>query len=215
MITANRRRRGPQVIDPKFQYKVIARVGGISLFYFTFCVATAILLPSVMSWIGISKTGAGDELGFRVEVLLKVLLIPLLVSFAGMCVHGLQETFRVAGPAYRLKSVFAKVDNLTIPRGVIIRRDDHLQEATAAANDALIRVHDHLVEAQKLGLELRQSVSNDAAPDPQEWAGVQRQVDALVANLSEFDLSGVCEPAPSQEEPAPRAATPSEPVSVP
>ncbi len=207
MKTPNRRH-SSQIIDKKFQYRIIARIGGIGLFYFSFCLATAIFLPSLFAKMGVGGPESGDQFAFRMEILFKVLLVPLLVSFVGMWIQGLQETFRVAGPAYRLRTVFSQLKSLSISRGVKTREKDYLQDTTAVVNEGLIRVHDHLEHLQKVGVDVQRMLKSNSPPDAETWDQVSKTMNQLVDGLFQFELQSAVETSAPAHEPSKEAPTP-------
>ena len=125
-------RRTNRVIDPSFQRGVMKRVGGMALFYFLFCLFVSVAMPIAIAIVTSERESALAQVAFRLEVMFKVLLAPLAVTFIALWVHGMQETFRIAGPNYRFKVVLAQLRDRCIPRGVKIREDDSLQDTARA-----------------------------------------------------------------------------------
>jgi hypothetical protein len=135
-------RRGKILIDRDFQLKFIGRLGGLLFFYLLLFLVIAIVAPVVFTFLGDPPEWALMETAFRVEVLLRLILAPLVCTFLCVFAHGVLETFRIAGPNYRFKQVFGAVQKLRVPRGVQVRKGDYLQDTAKEFDAALVAVHD-------------------------------------------------------------------------
>ena len=189
------RRRKQRLIDPEFQQQMILRLGGISLFYFLMCLLVAVAVPMGIAYLSGSSEEALAQTAFRLEVLFKVLLVPLLVTFAALWVHGIQETFRIAGPNFRFKAVMTQMQSLVIPRGVRTRKNDLLQDTAREFDQALIRIHDLMASLKAAGQEAAEA-TRSAAPGCTE-AQHQQAVEATEELASMLERVQLVGPAPT------------------
>jgi len=142
-------RRGKLLIDRDIQLRFIGRLGGLLAFYVLLFLVISIVAPVLFTLIGNSADGALSEAAFRVEVLLRIILAPLLCTFVCLFAHGMLETFRIAGPQYRFRAVFRELERLHVPRGVRIRKGDYLQDSAAAFDRALVALHDQVAALKR------------------------------------------------------------------
>ncbi len=203
------------LIDRGFQLGLIGRMGGMFAFYLLLFLVISILAPMAFTFLGDPPEWALMETSFRIDVLLRLFLAPLLCTFLCMFAHGVLETFKIAGPNFRFKAVMKDLARMRLPRGVRIRKDDYLQETASEFDAALVALHERVrslkersgAASRKVGAALGSSKS-EAAQDA--LAAV-----ALVdEELATFELCGqapTCEPLPPSVdavEPVPQARTP-------
>lgn len=207
-------RRKKVLIDREFQLGFIWRLGGVLFFYLLVFLMVSVVAPVGFTLAGSEAEWAMMEVAYRVQVLLNLVLAPMVCTFLCLFVHGVLETFRIAGPNYRFKAVFGDLSRGRLPRGVQIRANDYLQDTARDLNEALISVHDRVAgwrEQSAAALaEVRESGSTSA-------------LEELCDQLAQIDLVGqapACkplDPARSVEEPQdviaePKAVEP-EPVA--
>ena len=206
------------LIDRDFQLRFILRLGGALCFYLLLFLVISVVAPVVFTFLGDPPEWALMETAFRVEVLLRLMLAPLVCTFLCLFVHGVMETFRIAGPNYRYKAVMRDMARLRLPRGVATRKGDLLQDTTAEFDRALVAIHDQIAAvrddarqaAEKTGAALG-ALRGEAAEE------AFAALDALERRLAAFELvsrAPACEPiasgAPvvSPTEPEPASAAP-------
>ena len=203
MTEQRHERRRRILIDREFQLRFIGRLGGVLFFYLLLFLVISIVAPVAFTFLGDPPEWAVMETAFRVEVLLRLILAPLVCTFLCLFFHGVLETFRVAGPNYRFKAVFRSLQKLEIPRGVQIRKADFLQDSAAALDEALVAVHDHVfalnrdarAALDKVRTALRNS-DDDAARD------AIAAVEGLEQGLSKFTFctrAPQCKPIPTTD----------------
>lgn len=140
----NIERRKTVLIDRDFQLSFIGRLGGFLLFYLLLFLVIAIVAPVVFTFLGDPPEWALMETAFRVEVLMRLILAPLVCTFLCLFAHGVLETFRIAGPNFRFKAVMRDLSRLRVPRGVQVRKSDLLQDTAAEFHQALVVLHDQI-----------------------------------------------------------------------
>ena len=165
------------LIDREFQLGFIARFGGFLLFYLLLFIVIAVVGPVGFALLGDDSEWAQMEVAFRVDVLLRLILAPIVCTFLCLFIHGVIETFRVAGPNYRFKQIFKDLARLRIPEGVRVRKSDYLQDTALGLNEALITLHRHVaVSRQKSQEALRRLQRGDTTAG---MASVQELGDLL------------------------------------
>lgn len=198
MKTANPRpvseQRRTVLIDRDFQLRFIGRLGGVLFFYLLLFLAIAIVAPVAFTFLGDPPEWALMETAFRVEVLLRLILAPLVCTFLCLFAHGVLETFRIAGPNFRFKSVMRDLARLRIPRGVTVRRSDLLQDTAAEFHQALVVLHDHVASLRLAAAEAtsRAGEALESAPEAERVRAVAA-LRELEKQLGAFELVG-CAP---------------------
>lgn len=191
-------RRSQRLIDREFQQKMILRLGGIMVFYFLMCLLVVIAVPMALAYVSGSKEEALAQAAFRLEVLFKVLLVPLLVTFAALWIHGIQETFRIAGPNYRFKAVMKQLHSLVLPRGVNVRDADLLQDTAAEFDRALVRLHDWAASVQTASREAvhaaREATPGCSADEHRRSVETAEALSRLLAQVELVGAAPACEP---------------------
>jgi hypothetical protein len=147
--TQERERRGRILVDRDFQLRFIGRLGGTLLFYLLLFLVISIVAPVAFTFLGDPPEWAVMETAFRVEVLLRLILAPLVCTFLCLFFHGILETFRIAGPNHRFKTIFRGLQEFRVPRGVQIRKGDFLQDTAREFDEALVAVHDQVLLMQQ------------------------------------------------------------------
>src|SRR5262245_22610392 len=99
------RKRATVLIDREFQLRFIVRLAGVLFFYLLVFLLISVVAPVGFTFLGDAPDWALTETAFRVEVLLRLILAPLVCTFLCLFAHGVIETFRIAGPNYRFKAV--------------------------------------------------------------------------------------------------------------
>jgi hypothetical protein len=202
-------RRRRILIDREFQLRFIGRLGGVLFFYLLLFLVISIVAPVAFTFLGDPPEWAVMETAFRVEVLLRLILAPLVCTFLCLFFHGVLETFRVAGPNYRFKSVFRSLLKLEIPRGVQIRKADFLQDMARDFDEALVALHDHVFN---LNAEARAAAEKVRGAIGASEDGAARDAVAAVENLvRELAKFSFCTRAPECK-PIANADAPAEPV---
>jgi len=202
------------LIDRDFQLRFILRLGGALCFYLLLFLVISVVAPVVFTFLGDPPEWALMETAFRVEVLLRLMLAPLVCTFLCLFAHGVMETFRIAGPNYRYKVVMRDMARLRVPRGVATRKGDLLQDTTDEFDRGLVAIHDQIASARE---EMRLAVEKThAALGSTRGEAVEEAYAALGSlerKLAAFELVGrapVCEPIASGAS----ASEPVEPMAV-
>src|SRR6185295_7047708 len=133
--------------------RFIGRLGIVLFFYLLVFLVISVVAPVAFTFLGDAPDWAMTETAFRVEVLLRLILAPLVCTFLCLFAHGVLETFRVAGPNYRYKAVLRDLANLRIPRGVRTRKGDYLHDTTAAFDQALTSMHDYVRDLKSASVD--------------------------------------------------------------
>jgi len=198
-------RRRKILIDRDFQLRFIGRLAGVLLFYLLLFIVISIVAPVAFTFLGDPPEWAVMETAFRVEVLLRLILAPLVCTFLCLFFHGVLETFRIAGPNYRFKAVFRAMQQLRLPRGVQIRKGDLLQDTAREFDEALVALHDEVaglkesvrVAAEKLRAAL--PAAEDGAA--REAVAAMAQVEASVGRFEMCSRAPACQPAAAGQQP--------------
>jgi hypothetical protein len=140
--------RSTVLIDRPFQLGFIGRLGGALFFYFLLFLVISVVAPVAFTFLGDPPEWAMMEAAFRVEVLLRIVLAPLLCTFVCLFAHGVLETFRIAGPNHRFKAVARDLQSLRLPRGLRVRKGDLLQETADELHRGLVAIHDQVAGAR-------------------------------------------------------------------
>jgi len=218
----SRPKRSRVLIDREFQVRFIVRLGVVLFFYLLVFLLISIVAPVAFTFLGDAPDWALTETSFRVEVLLRLILAPLVCTFLCLFAHGILETFRIAGPNFRFKTVLRDVANLRLPRGVATRKGDYLRDTTAEFDRALTVLHDTVRDLKKLGAAATASVK-DALTEAPAGAASRRALDAvgeIVQRLDRFELVSAapqCRPIASDDAPVEPSAVrvPTLPAAAP
>lgn len=224
--TRVRGRRATVLVDREFQLRFITRLGGLLFFYLLLFLLISVVAPVAFTFLGDPPEWALTETAFRVEVLMRLILAPLVCTFLCLFCHGVLETFKVAGPNYRYKAVLRDVAGLRIPRGVRTRKGDYLRETTDAFDHALTTLHDCVRDLQRSSRDAAAKVKDALvdAPASDATRAALAAVEQVEAGLARFALLSrapecrplaledapveSCEPAAGSASPAPAEQAP-------
>ncbi len=204
------------LIDRDFQLRFIGRLGGALCFYFLLFLVISVVAPGAFTFLGDPPEWAMMETAFRVEVLLRIVLAPLLCTFICLFAHGVLETFRIAGPNFRFKSVARDLQQLRLPRGLRIRKGDLLQDTADELHRGLVAMHDQLAavksDAGAAIEQARQALQAARTGDADQALAALSRVEQAI---DRFELVG-CAPgcAPECATGARDVKTPVEPLAV-
>ena len=113
-------------------------------------------LAIILAGLGAFLFGATSSQGWRLALaaqdpylLLLVVAAPLFLPLVVSFLLAFRMTFRIAGPIHRHVTVYEGIANGSLPRGIRTRKGDELGELTAAADQALRRLHEHLATIQE------------------------------------------------------------------
>jgi hypothetical protein len=198
-------RRRTILIDREFQLRFIGRLGGVLFFYLLLFLVISIVAPVAFTFLGDPPEWAVMETAFRVEVLLRLILAPLICTFLCLFFHGVLETFRVAGPNYRFKAVFRGLQQLQLPRGVQIRKADFLQDTAREFDEALVALHDHVLGLQKesraASEKTRAALSGQDEPAARAAIAAVESVERELAGFTMCTRAPACRPISEVQEP--------------
>lgn len=204
--TRTRGRRAKVLVDREFQLRFITRLGGLLFFYLLLFLLISVVAPVAFTFLGDPPEWALTETAFRVEVLLRLILAPLVCTFLCLFCHGVLETFKVAGPNYRYKAVLRDLARFRVPRGVRTRKGDYLRETTDAFDQALTTIHDHVREMQRMSRDAAAKVT-DALVDARNVEASRaallavKQIEEALARYTLLSRAPECRPVPLEERP--------------
>jgi len=185
----DRRRR--IVVDRELQLRLVTRIAAAFLGSLLFFLAVALGTPLFLgAMTGIPDWGL-SSFGMRVRFLFAFVALPLLAALLILFAVGVRSTFGVAGPLYRFCQVFRDLAALRIPRGVRIRKDDHLQDPARLFDGALVALHDHLDELQERARAAADELESQIDADPRlldSLQGLRAELHALRAGLESVEL---------------------------
>lgn len=181
----NRRRKF--LVDPSFQMGLMARLLlflAVDLVLFFMLAVCAPAAFGVMT--GQAEWGLMEALS-RLDSLAVAIVLPLSCTFVVLFGQGIHETFRIAGPVFRLRSVLAGLRTRVLPRGVRIRKRDYLQDVADEMNAALVQLHDDVASLQQSIRDLHEHVTASA---PIDADAVRRRVAELRDQVNRYQLCG-------------------------
>lgn len=208
-------RRKRVLIDREFQLRFITRLGGVLFFYLLLFLLVSVVAPVAFTFLGDPPEWALTETAFRVEVLLRLILAPLVCTFLCLFAHGMLETFKIAGPNYRYKVVLRDLAQLRIPRGVRTRKGDYLRETTETFDLALATLHDCVRDLQRSSRDAVAKVKDALADAPAGDAAraALAAVTRIETDLARFSLvtrAPECKPIAAEDPPVEPCETASE-----
>ena len=183
-------KRSKVLIDREFQLRFISRLGVVLFFYLLVFLLISVVAPVAFTLMSDAPDWALTETAFRVEVLLRLILAPLLCTFLCLFAHGVIETFRIAGPNFRFKAVLRDLAKLRLPRGVTTRRGDYLRDTAAEFDKALIVLHDGVRDLKRLSTEAsaRTREALQDAPQGEATTAALAALDEMAKRLARFEL---------------------------
>ena len=134
-------RRAAVLIDQRLQTSLMVRSAVAIAVSCGLFVGLAFLTPALLS----SSESAGwlrTETQYRLEAFGQFVFLPLASSMLILFTFGVLETFKIAGPNYRMKSVLDSINARYIPRGIQFRKRDYLQDTRQKLDQFLISLHD-------------------------------------------------------------------------
>ena len=183
-------KRSKVLIDREFQLRFISRLAVVLFFYLLVFLLISVVAPVAFTLLSDAPDWALTETAFRVEVLLRLILAPLLCTFLCLFAHGVIETFRIAGPNFRFKAVLRDLAQLRLPRGVTTRRGDYLRDTAAEFDKALIVLHDGVRDLKRLNKEAsaRTREALQDAPQGEATTAALAALDEMAKRLARFEL---------------------------
>jgi hypothetical protein len=204
--TSFKKRRARILIDRDFQIRFMARLGGVLVFYLLLFLLISVVAPVAFTFLGDPPEWALTETAFRVEVLLRLILAPLVCTFLCLFAHGVLETFKIAGPNYRYKAVLRDLSALKIPRGVRTRKGDYLRETTDTFDAALTTLHDCVRDLQRSSRDavakMKDALADVPASDASRAAlAAVTRIDTDLARFSLLSRAPECKPVTVDDPP--------------
>lgn len=132
------------------ELRLLGRHSLVLLASFVFFVTLSLTLPAAIGYLAGTPLAGITELLRRSELLLTAVLLPLAATLLALFGFGLREVLRLAGPERRLIDAGLHLQQLSLPRGLKVRRDDYLQLAVKELNLGLERLHDEVGELQSI-----------------------------------------------------------------
>lgn len=158
-------------------------------------VLLAWLLPLLASGATDAPKWAREQTAAQMESFVATILVPLAITFVFLFIHGLRESFRIAGPAYRFRMVFQDLRALRIPSAVHLRNGDYLQDTAAEFGATLKTLQAELLRLRRLGRSASEELARaqDAGGDAAAMQRAAQAVTSIEAAVARFTLMG---PAP-------------------
>ncbi len=179
------------LIDAGFQLRFVTRLIGTLCFYLFVFFLISIGAPIAFTFLGDPSDWAVTEAAFRVEVVLRLILAPLLCTFLCLFFHGILETFRIAGPNHRFKQVFRELRNFRLPRGMEIRKGDYLQDTARDLDESLVALHDQVARLQQQARAAVVAARAACSAEENEASGAAAAaIEAVEQGLARFELRG-------------------------
>lgn len=203
--------------DRKLQIRFTLRITSIACACTILFFGLSVLAPAVF---GKLIRGTPDwsvlKAVTQIEVLVYGVFLPLLGTYLVLLGLGLKESFAIAGPALRFRTVFADMERGTIPRGVGIRAKDYLQDTAHQLDQTLILLHDRVQRLQGLSQEAQNCLAGIAsASGDKDQQQLQSTLDQIHEELGSFRLCGPAPACQPHETPSQPQVTPAdqEPVA--
>ena len=203
------------LLDREFQLRFIRRLGGLMLLYFFMFLCIAAIAPLTLGLLGVSPEWAEMMSSQHLGMLVRVFLAPALFTIICVFAHGVIETFRIAGPSFRFRTVFESLQARGIPRGVRIREGDYMHNTAQAFDKALTVLHDDLAELSRAGQQAAGALEDVPRGAWDKALGEVRasvcEINAILERYTLLSAAPHCQPL----EPAQAAATAAEAVVEP
>ena len=135
-------RRKRNLIDKSVQLGLPGRLAVTAVAAFLLFFLLVFFAPVISGWLnGDPVVGLRESLR-RAGEFGWIAILPLAAAFLALMAHGVRETHKIVGPAYRLSTVFTELArDGRIAAGVKVRQGDYLQGVADSANEALHRLH--------------------------------------------------------------------------
>ncbi len=167
-------RRRSILVDRRFQFAIVSRLAVILAANAVLFFALAIGMPAAIGYLSGFPSWGILELFSRVELLAFAVLLPMACTFFCLMGQGLRETLRIAGPEFRFRQVFRQLKQLRLPRGVQIRKEDHLQTTSNELHQCLVALHDEVAQLQ---LMAREAAASESAQALARWRKVGERLE--------------------------------------
>ena len=186
MATSNQERRRETVVDIGFQKRFVWKLTTALFLFFALFLCIGTVSPALCSLMGLQPSWLTSASLFQADVLLPLVFLPVLGT--GICLYlfGIRESFRIAGPHYRFKAVFACLQNRQIPRGVVIRRKDYMQDSAEELNHGLEVMHDTFVLLKQQAQDAVNAFGSSSAEESRQSG--MRKLEQLQLTLSQVRL---------------------------
>jgi len=153
------------VVDPKFQYSLIARfvvlesivlIVSLILLAFVFNRFINISLPISADTGGVLSFGANTSirLSDEIHIVLAVMLLSIVIGTIGMYVFGVSVSHRIAGPVQRLRKYIAAMRSGDLNKEVSFREKDFLKPLATDINSLRRQWHDSIMELHGINNQL-------------------------------------------------------------
>ena len=184
------------ILDRGFQFSVLRRFAVAFSLSFLFCFCLSVGMPAAIGYLRGEPDAGVAQTVLQARAMLFSLAFPMLGTLLYLSWFGIRETFRIAGPSYRFRTVFDELKCCRIPRGVRIRKDDYLQETAASFHEALVELHDRVESVQRLGHAAVEELSQLHDKFGEECGPARDAMAHLQNALADFTLT---EAAPESE----------------
>ena len=167
-------RRRQMIIDKKFQVGVSFRIVVFLASYMLFFCLVSVFMPFISGTIAGGTEDAMIDSVRRIIDFTDWLLIPLVLTFVCLTLHGILLTHRVAGPAYRLERTLKSMRQGDLSIDIRLRKRDYLASVADAYNEMIVPLRQDVAR-------LRQTVASliDQPNDPDDV----RQAGNLMAEI--------------------------------
>lgn len=160
------------VVDPRFQYDLIARfvaletvvlIISLVLLVFAFNRFLDLSLPISTDTGGVLSFGASKsfKLTDEIHIVLAVMVLSIIIGTVGMYIFGISISHRIAGPVKRLRKYIAEMHSGDLAHDVSFREKDFFQPLAADINHLRKQWHDSIMELQGINNRLNEKSNSD------------------------------------------------------
>jgi methyl-accepting chemotaxis protein len=145
------------VVDRKLHLKVFIRIVG---YLYAYLVLFAVLanIGSIKEVIFRGGTEeAYNEAVYRLQIFVTTFVIPLVLTFVAMCIHGLFFSRSLAGPLVRFKQSLRKIKEGDLSFQVDIRGSDHFQDLCQEVNGMLGHLRNDFIHFRAVSQHLAEA----------------------------------------------------------
>jgi methyl-accepting chemotaxis protein len=145
------------IVDRRLHLRVFLRIAGYLYAY--------LVLFAILANLGAIKTvvfGNGPEekyldAVYRLQVFATTFVIPLVLTFVAMCIHGMYFSRRLAGPLVRFKQSLRRIKEGDLSHDLQIRGGDHFQDLCREVNEMLGQLRTDFVHFRTVSQHLAEA----------------------------------------------------------
>ena len=190
------RRQKKVLIATDFQLRLISRLLLPMVFYTLFFSLLTLLGPMILNQFG-GAPWAAEELATRIRTLVQLVGLPVLAALLCLFGHGVFETFKIAGPNYRLRKTCERLARLDVPPGVQIRKGDYLEDTAQAMDEALGVLNERIRKLQETARTALEASRESKAGEPDRARVRDEAIESFHELIQDFEVG----PASARTEP--------------